>query len=382
MGWSRTKSLSTELPHKPSIMLWFMTGAFMAVVGALLFIIRASEYVKALNDFSIWWLALTPPGCWFFLFCLRHWQWSNQMDEHLFLKKEGEYAQKQWESWAERYLVITASCVYLPDKITVATLCDELPLQYGLVKKIDYLSDSGHKVEASLRVLLREITDKFCQLPAALPVNVTLITDQPDSEIRSAFVSAWEALFPQRVVPDNIEVTPDFSMGWVDERLKQPVLTVDLILVIQLNGGNAYSDGLAALLLTSDDVAQKYNLSHSARLLRPMSLDINKFNDEFTLFLETQTAACRTARVLGDCYHWEKIAAPLMTIGNQYGAGWEPSGRMLLEKWCGIPGPAAPWLLTALAADLVCLGNDSLLTLFSSGEEHFISTVTSGNQNE
>ena len=94
------------------------------------------------------------------------------MDEHLFLKKEGEYAQKQWESWAERYLVITASCVYLPDKITVSTLCDELPLQYGLVKKIDYLSDSGHKVEACLRVLLREITDKFCQLPAALPVNV------------------------------------------------------------------------------------------------------------------------------------------------------------------------------------------------------------------
>ena len=185
MGWSRTKSLSTELPHKPSMMLWFMTGAFMAVVGALLFIIRASGYVKALNNFSIWWLALTPPGSWFFLFCLRHWQWSNQMDEHLFLKKEGEYAQKQWESWAERYLVITASCVYLPDKITVATLCDELPLQYGLVKKIDYLSDSGHKVEASLRVLLREITDKFCQLPAALPVNVTLITDQPDSEIRS-----------------------------------------------------------------------------------------------------------------------------------------------------------------------------------------------------
>ncbi|EFF6299493.1 type VI secretion protein, partial [Escherichia coli] len=275
------------------MMLWFMTGAFMAVVGALLFIIRASEYVKALNDFSIWWLALTPPGGWFFLFCLRHWQWSNQMDEHLFLKKEGEYAQKQWESWAERYLVITASCVYLPDKITVATLCDELPLQYGLVKKIDYLSDSGHKVEASLRVLLREITDKFCQLPAVLPVNVTLITDQPDSEIRSAFVSAWEVLFPQRVVPDNIEVTPDFSMGWVDERLKQPVLTVDLILVIQLNGGNAYSDGLAALLLTSDDVAQKYNLPHPARLLRPMSLDINKFNDEFTLFLETQTAACR-----------------------------------------------------------------------------------------
>ncbi|HAN5621880.1 type VI secretion protein [Escherichia coli] len=351
----------------------------MIIVGILLFIIHASGHVKTLNMLSIWWFSLTPPGIWFLLFLLRCWQWNNQIDKYLFLKKENEYAQMQWEVWAERYLVISASSVMLPGGVTAGailkSLADTLPSGYLLTKRLKNINTPVTSALASLQL-------SICQLPAALPVNVTLITDQPDSEIRSAFVSAWEALFPQRVVPDNIKVTPDFSMGWVDERLKQPVLTVDLILVIQLNGGNAYSDGLAALLLTSDDVAQKYNLPHPARLLRPMSLDINKFNDEFTLFLETQTAACRTARVLGDCYHWEKIAAPLMTIGNQYGAGWEPSGRMLLEKWCGIPGPAAPWLLTALAADLVCLGNDSLLTLFSSGEEHFISTVTSGNQNE
>ncbi|EJD2667306.1 type VI secretion protein [Escherichia coli] len=379
MGWKRNRISLLISPSAPSLIWWSLSGILVIIVGILLFIIHASGHVKTLNMLSIWWFSLTPPGIWFLLFLLRCWQWNNQIDKYLFLKKENEYAQMQWEVWAERYLVISASSVMLPGGVTAGailkSLADTLPSGYLLTKRLKNINTPVTSALASLQL-------SICQLPAALPVNVTLITDQPDSEIRSAFVSAWEALFPQRVVPDNIEFTPDFSMGWVDERLKQPVLTVDLILVIQLNGGNAYSDGLAALLLTSDDVAQKYNLPHPARLLRPMSLDINKFNDEFTLFLETQTAACRTARVLGDCYHWEKIAAPLMTIGNQYGAGWEPSGRMLLEKWCGIPGPAAPWLLTALAADLVCLGNDSLLTLFSSGEEHFISTVTSGNQNE
>ncbi len=34
---------------------------------------------------------------------------------------------------------------------------------------------------------------------------------------------------------------------------------------------------------------------------------------------------------------------------------WKAEDIALLEKWCGIPGPAAPWLLTALAADLVSL---------------------------
>ncbi len=54
------------------------------------------------------------------------------------------------------------------------------------------------------------------------------------------------------------------------------------------------------LLLTSDDVAQKYHLPHSSRLLRPMPLDMTNFEDDITLFLETQTVACHTPSVIGD----------------------------------------------------------------------------------
>ncbi|CAH4132200.1 hypothetical protein AI2755V2_1901 [Klebsiella pneumoniae] len=61
---------------------------------------------------------------------------------------------------------------------------------------------------------------------------------------------------------------------------------------------------------------------------------------------------------------------------------WKAEDIALLEKWCGIPGPAAPLLLTALAADLVSLRKQPLLALFSSEQEHFISTITPGSEDE
>lgn len=179
-------------------------------------------------------------------------------------------------------------------------------------------------------------------------------------------------------MPDDITVTGSFSLSEVEERLKQPVLTVNLLLVIQLNGGTAYSDGLAVLLLTSDDVAQKYHLPHSSRLLRPMPLDMTNFEDDITLFLETQTVACHTPSVIGDAKKWTERSAALITQGGKMHTPWKAEDIALLEKWCGIPGPAAPRLLTALAADLVSLRKQPLLALFSSEQEHFISTITRG----
>lgn len=175
-------------------------------------------------------------------------------------------------------------------------------------------------------------------------------------------------------------MTESLSLEQVEERLKQPELTVDLILLLQLNGGEAYSDWMTSLLLTSDDVALKYRLAHPARLLRPMPLDIAAFNHELTLFLETQREACLTANVLTDRLDWEKFSAPLMTLGARFDAAWQPEERLVLEKVCGIPGPLGPWLSVALATELVSLSKVSLLTLFSSGTEHYVSTVTSGSE--
>ncbi|MEA5190037.1 type VI secretion protein [Enterobacter hormaechei] len=382
MGWNRAKSLITEIPTKPSLMWWFLAGVLTLITGIVLFMIHASGMMNAISGISIWLVSLAPSGSWLFLLCLRGWLWGKKVDEHNFLKNEAEHAQKLWEAWAERYLAIVGNCIFLPDKITVGCLHGELPQQYGLVRKINYLPDSNRLIDESFLVLLKGTMDALCLLPSDLQVNVTLVTDLPCSGLQKSFATVWTSLFPQRAAPDSIMIMPAFTMAWVEERLKQPFLTVDLILVIQLCGRDAYSDGLAALLMTSDDVAQKYRLPHPARLLRPMPLQLDGFEDELRLFLGTQTAACRTDRILGDSCSWEKVAAPLIIVGNEQGATWDPADRLLLEKWCGIPGPAAPWLLTAFAADLVSLDNASLLTLFSSGEERFISTVTAGSEDE
>ncbi len=270
----------------------------------------------------------------------------------------------------------------LPDHISAAHWGSERPQQYGLARRINYLPAEEPVQLSAMHALLTSIEERVQCLPEELPLYVTLITDNPSPELTSSFSNLWKEHIPGRAVPDDITVTGSFSLSEVEERLKQPVLTVNLLLVIQLNGGTAYSDGLAVLLLTSDDVAQKYHLPHSSRLLRPMPLDMTNFEDDITLFLETQTVACHTPSVIGDAKKWTERSAALITQGGKMHTPWKAEDIALLEKWCGIPGPAAPWLLTALAADLVSLRKQPLLALFSSEQEHFISTITPGSEDE
>ena len=52
-----------------------------------------------------------------------------------------------------------------------------------------------------------------------------------------------------------------------------------------MQSGDAYSDALAVLLLTSDDVVTKYRLNAGGRILRPMSLASDRdLSEEFSLF--------------------------------------------------------------------------------------------------
>lgn len=378
MGWERTKALTTELPSPPSLIRWLLAGVLLAIIGALLFILHASGTVKALSAINIWWVSLTPVGGGLLVFCLRCYLWDRKMKEHQFLQKEAEYGQRQWEAWSERYLAVVGNTVLLPDGFTAMSINHPWPQQYDLPRRIDYLPSDTSVIP----ILLGTVEDKLRSLPTELPLHVSLVTDMPSSVFAENIVEAWTQCLPDLVIPAEICVMDSLDVSIVETRLKHADLRVDLILIMQLNGGALYSDGLAALLLTSDDVAQKYTLPHSSRLLRPMSLDMARFDDELTLFLQIQTVARHTSWVLGDTKNWNDFAPSLMTIGNACGAGWKSDETALLEKWCGVPGPSAPWLLTAFAADLISIRKQSLLTLFSTEQGHFISTMIPGSKDD
>lgn len=379
MGWARTKAFTSERPSSPSLMKWLLLGALAIIVGVLLFIIHASGEIKLLSELNIWMITLTPPLIWLLLICARGWLWGKKLDHYHFLQNEAKYGQQQWEDWAGRYLAIVTGCILLPEDVSASVLHGEdgrsLPSRGGLVCRIyEQLPHS----EEILTICLRAIQHSVQNLQAGLPLRITLLTDLSHNEVAESFPVVWAELFPDIARPTEVVITSSLSMMKVEERLKHPSTTVDLIVVMQLSGGEHYSDGLAVLLLTSDDVAHQYRLSHTARLLRPMPLDRNAVDTEFPLFLDTQTAALGSSRILGDSLMWEEVMASLMSHGAVKGATWQPEMRLLLEQCCGVQGPFAPWILTALASELVTLSQKPLLTLFSSGEEHFISTVTTG----
>lgn len=109
MGWVRTKALTTERPSAPTLTWWLSAGILMAIIGVLLFILHASGTIKTLSAMNIWWVSLTPTGCWLLAFCLQCWLWDRNLKEYQFLQKEAERGQLMWEAWAGRYLAVLGS---------------------------------------------------------------------------------------------------------------------------------------------------------------------------------------------------------------------------------------------------------------------------------
>ncbi|WP_333012448.1 hypothetical protein [Kluyvera sichuanensis] len=382
MGWERTKATTMELPPEPSFTGWLLAGGVAAVVSILLFILHASGMVKALAAFNIWWLASSPILGWFFLFCLWGWLWGRTVNEHQFLQKEAEYGQQQWEAWAGRYLAVLGSSILLPSGVTSDAIAKsdaaDAPQFLSLTCHFDAKSTTSTSL---LELGLAGVQKAIAMLPATVPFNVTIVSDTISSDFETRFRKSWGKIYPGCALTGSISCCEVLSFAWIEERLKNPVFDIDLILILQNQGAEQYSDALAAMVLTSDDVAEKYQLSHSARILRPMPLDMTNFRADMGLFLETQTIACQTSNVFCDCGHWNDGFADLMTASQSHLTPWVPQEIDVLEKYNGIPGAGSAWLLATLLADIVSVSNKPVLGLFTSGTDRFVSTVTSGSGN-
>lgn len=382
MGWERTKATTMELPPEPSFTGWLLAGGVAAVVGILLFILHASGMVKALAAFNIWWLSSSPILGWFFLFCLRGWLWGRTVNEHQFLQREAEYGQQWWEAWAGRYVAVLGSSILLPSGVTSNAIAKsdaaDAPQYLSLTSHFDAQSVNSISL---LELGLAGVQNAIEMLPAAVPFNVTIVSDMISSDFENQFRESWGRIYPGHALTGSVSFCKTLSFFWIEERLKNPVFDIDLILILQNQGAEQYSDALAAMVLTSDDVVEKYQLSHSARILRPMPLDMTNFKADMGLFLETQTIACQTSNVFCDYGHWNDGFADLMTASHSHLTPWVPQEIDVLEKYNGIPGAGSAWLLASLLADIVSVSNKPVLGLFTSDTDRFVSTVTSGSKN-
>lgn len=387
MGWDRQKPRTTAPPAPLSSGRWLLSGGLAVISGGLLFVLHASGSLNLPGTVNIWLFSLCPVLLWLLTSSLRGYFYGRGLAHFQFLQQEADYAQQQWTAWAERYLAVLASCIMLPGPVSAGLLQHDVRgvvQRQGQACRIDYLAEVDAPFIVALNGLLAGLQDALSALPRTLPLQVTLITDEPETPqaLRALFDDCWRQSCPGCPAPSSLNITDRLSFLVVDERLKQPDATVQLVLVVQLQGGEAYSDGLAALLFTSDDVAHKYALPHSARLLRPMPLEMSNLADELALFLITQTQAQRTVAVLGDHETWAESSAGLMTLGNTLGTAWRAEDMQIIERYCGLQGPLSPWLTAALGADIVGLGQQPWLALSTAGAESVVYTITTGSGDE
>ncbi|HFK5773374.1 TPA: hypothetical protein ACG0EZ_000590 [Enterobacter ludwigii] len=379
MSWERQKSTISTKPEDPSFILWLMLGIFALVGCVLLFVLHANQLAGPLQTFNLWAVTACPAVIWFFFLCLRGWLYNNAVDKHEFESDEAEFAQRQWMGWAGRNIAVLHSGVMLPANLTPQIFLAAPPTleqNTSLTQRICL-----HDHESHFFVLVAGLNPALAKLPSDTVPVVTLLTDSHDDlpALQDEFAHAWQTAIPERLVP-QLTILKSKSFLSLDERIKSPTLDVDLILIHQTQGGDAYSDALAVLLLTSDDVGTKYNLSLNARLLRPMALDMTISEKSLDTFFSTQTQACATASIVGDNVKWGNAFSGLLEAAQSYGGDWKPDQLHWLEKYAGLSGPFSPWIMAAVASDIVNIQKADCLMLSTDGEQKFINTVQTGNR--
>lgn len=264
MSWERQKSTVSKKPEAPSFVLWFMLGVVAVVGSVMLFVLHANKLSGPLQAFNIWVVTASPIVIWFFFLCLRAWVFNSAFDKHEFEANEADYAQQQWTEWAGRNIAVLHSSVIFPEALTPSRFLQASAEQMQHTTLTQHFHHPAP--ENSFSQLLECASDALARVPSDLPLSVSLLTDSQEDplKLQDEFAKVWQDTVPLRPVPIlNIQTAKTFI--WLEERIKSPTLDVDLILVHQTQGKGCYSDILASLLLTSDDVATKYQLTHDAR---------------------------------------------------------------------------------------------------------------------
>lgn len=381
MSWERQKSIVSVKPETPSLMLWLMLGIIAVAASVVLFVLHANRLSGPLQQFNLWGVAVSPIVIWFFFLCLRGWFFNSACDKHEFEVNEAEYAQRQWTEWAGRNVAVLHSSVIFPDALTPYRFihAPAEQVQYtGLTRHLDHST-----VLSYFSQLIEGVGDVLTKIPANLSLSVTLLTDSEEEHLalQDEFAKSWQNSVPIRPVPVlNIQTVKTFMA--LDEQIKSTILNVDLILIHQIQGQGKYSDALATLLLTSDDIATKYQFAHGACLLRPMLLNNDEMDKSLEMFFSTQTQACTTKNIIGDRVDWSNLFPELLTAAQCYGGQWKTEQLHWLEQYAGICGPFSPWIMAAVVSDIVNVQKADCLMLSTDGVQKFINTVQTGNRND
>lgn len=388
MVWERQQAYIPEAPEPPQAKSWFVAIIIAIIFCMLLFVLHASGRLYFLQQINIWIVSIFPLIGWVIAFCIRSYLFGRTLSEYHFLLNEAQTAQNQWQDWAERYMAVIAHTILLPDKITAPFLANDpkdFPPQYSLTKRINYLPEHEESEFPEISVLLNSIASALNALPAELLLKVTLLSDADEkAQYRQQveFLDGWNRVSKKRADPEIITSKASLPYDVIDTRLKGTDSTAELLVILQQQGQERYSDALGIYLFTTDDVAQKYRIPVKGRLLRPMRTELKSLQPDLTLFMETQLLSQKAHGVLGDSVGFLSLTSQFLPVAATFNSSLTTESIMVQERFTGIPGPFSSWIAAGLGLDLALHYSLPYLVFARADQGWFISTVSSGNHND
>ncbi|EAA8471445.1 hypothetical protein DUD99_16125 [Salmonella enterica subsp. enterica] len=373
MGWKYKEIIIPEKPLRPSFMRW---GVFLVMsVGfcMALFILHATERLPLLKFWNIWLLSCFPLMLFLLGASLQSYIFGVKLRQWTLLTMEAARIDDEWRQWANRYISIVGRCVIFPDKMTAPFLfhhADKVEAQWGLAKRIDYLPESHGLIEQAIRSLLHGIKNAVNTLPVKAELHITVFTDFSRMQweaIDALFPSIWDDIFPDRILPDTIRVTNEASCDKLERRLKTGEEYFELIMAMQLNGEGKYSDGLSVLLTGTDDMIQKYKINSIYKLLRPMPLNNENLEKDFSVFFKMQAMSCQAKNIIGDSKEVINFLPAIFSVGNKYKIQCKAENIKLLGMFSGLTGPYSDWMMIAFSVDVSELASAPSLIISSAG---------------
>lgn len=326
-------------------------------------------------------LIVAPLLFWVLLFSARLYWHGRSVTRVQFLEDEARLAEQAWQRWAQRFMTVSTSCVLLPDGVCANGLHGATPTSPPRAGSARHVSDlpagTLTRAEAGLQLLLEALAPALQSLPANMQLQVVIVTDiQPElyAALQEYCLKHLSAL-SLRVSLGSTATVGELSWRWLDEQLKNASSELHLVIVLQTQGQGSYSDGLGALLLSTDDMARAHQMRTTARVLRPMPLQVDSLAGDWPVFLQTQTCAVRAQTLLADSADWKNSISEILVLGANHGAAPLIDNIWFQEDLCGTPGPFAGWLTLALGVDLARLQGESCLALARVGTQRWVTTV-------
>lgn len=373
MAWKRKHIEEPDRPLKIPLYKWLLTFLILSAFLLLLFYLFRDEIIR---DNVTLLILFSPLTLCLFLFCLQIYFYARAMQNYTVIMHNINNINTEWEKWGGRYVSVLGSKLFLPGEVDGSSLSDnQSEVMYGLAVRIDYFRWETNDWFSFFTLLIDE-NDIF-NLPVRIAKEFIILMDCNEREYTRMEADFSRVLEEMNIMlpSGSVRLVPSLLFEQLDAWLKVTEEKIYIVLVLQLNGKENYSDGIVSFLFAADDVVKKYQLDEKARIFRPMVVVADRFDKDLDIFIDTQKIARNATGLTGDCAGLLPVSGSILQCFNEKEGKLQVDNIHVMESLSGLPGLNSVWLTAALAVSAASYQKSDYLMMARYEDDWIITTV-------